>query len=77
MNFFVAITDLDWFQLHAANIGVDPDEHGIVISKHIREQFESGRDYYQLHGRTIALPSEPYARPSRDCLQFHAETVFR
>jgi putative restriction endonuclease len=58
-------------------IAVDPDDHHIIVSQRIREEFENGRDYYQLHGRIIALPSEPLAAPSTESLRFHAETVFR
>src|SRR5439155_5755694 len=53
-------------------IAVDPDDHHIIVSRRIREEFENGRDYYQLHGRIIAFPSEPLAAPSTDSLRFHA-----
>ncbi len=58
-------------------ITVDPEEQCIVVSKRIREEFENGRDYYQLHGRRIASPSDQLAHPSQESLRFHAETVFR
>jgi putative restriction endonuclease len=58
-------------------ITVDPDERRIVVSKRIREEFENGRDYYQLNGRVIATPSDALAVPSADSLRFHAENVFR
>jgi putative restriction endonuclease len=56
---------------------VDPDDHHIIVSKRIREEFENGRDYYQLHGRKIASPLDALARPSTARLRFHAEHVFR
>ena len=58
-------------------IGIDPDDHRIMVSKRIREEFENGRDYYELHGRSISLPSQAHALPSRESLLFHASSVFR
>jgi putative restriction endonuclease len=58
-------------------VTVDPDERRIVVSKRIREEFENGRDYYQLHGRMIATPSDSLALPSQESLRFHAEHLFR
>jgi predicted restriction endonuclease len=56
---------------------VDPDDNRIVVSGRIREEFENGRGYYQLHGRPIALPDESTWAPSKDNLQYHAEQKFR
>lgn len=56
---------------------VDPKEQRIVVSRRIREEFENGRDYYELHGRNLRLPTNPVAVPSRESLRFHAENVFR
>jgi putative restriction endonuclease len=58
-------------------VTIDPDEHRIVVSKRIREEFENGRDYYQLNGRVIAKPTDSLAFPSAESLRFHAENVFR
>jgi len=51
-------------------------EHQILIRQAIREEFEDGRYYYELHGRTIALPSDVHALLSRESAQFYAQTVF-
>jgi putative restriction endonuclease len=58
-------------------ITVDPNRKVVVVSGRIREEFENGRDYYQLHGKAIRVPSDAAALPSTEFLAFHAETVFR
>lgn len=52
-------------------ITVDADQLKVVVSPRIREEFENGRDYYQLHGRSIRLPREASTSPSREYLAFH------
>lgn len=52
-------------------ITVDADQLKVVVSDRIREEFENGRDYYQLHGRAIRLPRETSNLPSREYLAFH------
>lgn len=47
------------------------------VSGRIREEFENGRDYYSLHGRTIDLPDDLIRRPASAALTWHNETVFR
>ncbi len=41
------------------------------------QEFENGREYYQLDGRDLRPPVNPIAMPSRESLQFHAEQKFR
>jgi putative restriction endonuclease len=50
---------------------VDAQELKVVVSGRIREEFENGRDYYQLHGKSIRLPREVSTSPSREYLTFH------
>jgi putative restriction endonuclease len=52
-------------------ITVDADQLKVVVSSRIREEFENGRDYYQLQGTAIRLPRESDALPSREYLAFH------
>jgi putative restriction endonuclease len=52
-------------------ITVDANDLKVVVSGRIREEFENGRDYYQLHGRAIRLPRETGNLPSREFLGFH------
>lgn len=47
------------------------------VSGRIHEEFENGRDYYALDGLEIRLPIAPNRAPSRDLLEWHADTVFR
>jgi putative restriction endonuclease len=54
-----------------AYITVDAKDLKVVVSSRIREEFENGRDYYQLHGRSIRLPRETSNLPSREYLAFH------
>jgi putative restriction endonuclease len=55
---------------------IDANDLEVVVSGRIREEFENGRDYYQLHGRAIRLPSESGHQPSREYLSFH-NSLFR
>jgi len=50
---------------------VDAAELKVIVSGRIREEFENGRDYYQLHGKPIRLPRETSSLPSREYLAFH------
>ncbi len=45
------------------------------VSRRIREEFESGRDYYALEGSSVRLPLPP--PPSAEYLEWHGDTVFR
>ena len=57
-------------------VTVDANQFRVVVSNRIREEFENGRDYYQLHGRAIRLPRESNSGPSREYLSFH-NSLFR
>jgi putative restriction endonuclease len=57
-------------------VTVDANQFRVVVSNRIREEFENGRDYYQLHGRAIRLPRESNSAPSREYLSFH-NSLFR
>jgi putative restriction endonuclease len=55
---------------------VDATELKVVVSGRIREEFENGRDYYQLHGKPIRVPRETSSLPSREYLAYH-NSLFR
>jgi putative restriction endonuclease len=57
-------------------VTVDADQMKVVVSRRIREEFENGRDYYQLHGRAIRSPRETQSLPAREYLAFH-NSLFR
>ncbi len=57
-------------------VTVTPD--GTVrVSPRIRAEWENGRDYYALDGRSISLPIGPYSPPRREYLEWHGDMVFR
>jgi putative restriction endonuclease len=56
---------------------VDPQDRRIVVSKRIREEFENGKDYYRLEGQTLRVPSEEWAKPLTENLEYHAYNRFR
>jgi putative restriction endonuclease len=58
-------------------VTVNPDGFRVEISRRIREEFENGKHYYELHGRPIRLPGDPTCLPSPEYLRFHAEQVYR
>ncbi len=57
-------------------VSVSPDLR-LLVSRSIRAEFENGRDYYALAGREIRLPAAGNPPPSREYLEWHADTVFR
>lgn len=49
----------------------------VRVSPKIREEYENGRDYYAFDRRPLTTPTAADLRPSRDYLDWHADTVFR
>ncbi len=47
------------------------------VSRKIKEEFENGRHYYQLHGQPISAPISPASHPDAIALTWHNETRFR
>ncbi len=56
-------------------VTVTKDYH-FDVSKRIREEFENGRDYYALRGKTIYVPESPTLEPSKGYLLWHNEKIF-
>ena len=46
------------------------------VSHRDSEDFENGRQYYELHGRAVALPEDPQSVPDRAALTWHNEKVY-
>jgi putative restriction endonuclease len=46
------------------------------VSRRIKEEFENGRQYYELHGRMIAAPGDPGSVPDRAALAWHNENRY-
>ena len=57
-------------------ITVTPDQI-VMVSQRIKAEYDNGRDYYALDGRQIRLPARGFPPPSRDYLEWHADTVFK
>lgn len=51
-------------------------EHRFEVSRRIREEFDNGRHYYELHGSEITLPTSANQRPDVGALRWHNETRF-
>ena len=56
-------------------ITVDRDLR-LVVSERLKNEFQNGRTYYPLHGRTLHVPEDEQDRPAPDVLQWHNENVF-
>jgi putative restriction endonuclease len=50
--------------------------HQFEVSRRIRDEFENGRDYYALHGKSIRVPDEIERRPDPQTLTWHNENRF-
>ena len=59
----------------AGYVTVTPDSR-FVASRRLRADYENGEEYLQLSGRQIALPKLEDERPSRQHLEWHADTIF-
>lgn len=55
---------------------VTPDHH-VAVSSRIKDEFDNGREYYELHGKAIRVPQMPDRQPSAEFLEWHNETIYR
>ena len=46
------------------------------VSKRLNSDWSNGKVYYSLAGRRIELPRDPSCWPSRQTLEWHADTIF-
>lgn len=60
----------------AGYVSIDPDGYRFVVSKRLKEDYDNGKEYYQLHGSHILLPEDPNVWPSREALRKHAGSTF-
>ena len=56
---------------------IDPSDRRVVVSNRIKEEFQNGKEYYNLEGKRLYEPDQPWAKPSTDNLEYHACMVFR
>jgi len=47
------------------------------VSRRLKDDFDNGEHYYQFEGAGLWLPARAEERPSREFLEWHADTVFR
>ncbi len=57
-------------------VTVTPDRR-FEVSKHIKEEFENGHEYYALHGREIFVPKKIVLQPAAENLAWHNDNVFK
>jgi putative restriction endonuclease len=55
---------------------VAPD-YRVEVSRRLKDEFDNGKEYYALQGKTILLPGNPAFRPSAGQLAWHNEHVYR
>ncbi len=60
----------------AGYVTVAPDLR-FEVSRRIKEEFDNGRHYYELHGKPIFAPQDILRRPDPEALQWHNEHAFR
>lgn len=60
----------------AGYVTVTP-EFRFEVSRRIREEFENGRQYYELHGQKIFVPKRSMEKPDLAALGWHNEQCFR
>lgn len=56
-------------------VTVTPD-HVFEVSPRIRKEFENGRDYYAMHGKRLAVPTQVDLRPDSTALDWHNNRRF-
>ena len=59
----------------AGYVTITPDLR-FEVTRRIRQEFENGRQYYELHGRKIAVPDDLQSRPDRAPLEWHSGNRF-
>jgi putative restriction endonuclease len=60
----------------AGYVTVTPDLR-FEVSRRIKEEFENGRHYYELHGKPIYAPTDTLRRPDPEALLWHNEQAYR
>ena len=56
-------------------VTLDQDRR-FVVGRRLKEDFDNGQHYYDLHGTAIRLPHLPSTAPSADALEWHREHRF-
>jgi putative restriction endonuclease len=59
----------------AGYITVTPD-YQIRVSRRLRDDFDNGEQYFRLNGNSIWVPNSHADRPTRELLEWHADTKY-
>jgi putative restriction endonuclease len=51
-------------------------KYRIEVSARLKSDFDNGKDYLELHGHSIALPSKSNERPATEFLSWRNENCF-
>ena len=57
-------------------VTVTPDLR-LEVSSRLRDEFENGKHYYEMAGRSVHVPGDQRLVPSAQALEWHAQNVFR
>lgn len=57
-------------------VTVTPDLR-LEVSPRLRDEFENGKHYYEMEGRSVHVPRERQLLPSAQALEWHAQNIFR
>jgi putative restriction endonuclease len=49
----------------------------VEVSRRLKDEFDNGKEYYALQGKTILLPDNPIFKPSPEQLGWHNKHIYR
>jgi putative restriction endonuclease len=52
-------------------------DYRFEVSRRIRDEFENGKDYYALQGRSLSIPVDMKMKPNDEFISWHNENVYR
>lgn len=58
-------------------LGVKPGSHELLVSRHLREIWGNGDEFYSKQGRVIARPDRNVDRPNTEFLDWHMSVKYR
>lgn len=53
------------------------DQRRVEVSRRLREEFDDGKNYEQLHGGSVWVPQAPELQPNPETLRWHNKNVYR
>lgn len=68
----------DWHRLFDEGYATLTNDHRVLVSRKIRDEFENGREYYAFDRQALTiLPDQERDRPSKEFLEWHRDMRFR